>query len=269
MTFTTLVPAPPLAACVRMIWDWRVEPGPFRLERILPEPGSGLILNLLEDQTRVYDDDGLLCERSPGAVYSGQFTRSFVIDTREQVAVMGVALHPGGACGFLRERMDLLGNRHVALEDLVGSAGRALRQHLLETDDARMRLELLARWLQHRLREMPLHPAVRQALATFDRSPCIERIGGLVADSGLSARRLGTLFREQIGVGMKQYARLRRFREVVAATHRGRRIEWAQVAADCGFHDQPHLVREFRAFAGMTPGAYAAHGGEHANHVGL
>jgi AraC-like DNA-binding protein len=270
MAFTTLVPAAPLHAPVRMLWDWHFEPSAFRLERILPQPGSSLILNLLEDQTRVYSDDAERhCERSPGAVYSGQFTRSFVIDSREQVAVMGVMLRPGGACAFLRERMDLLGNRHVALEDLVGSSGRALRERLLDAPDAGSRLAVLADWLLRRFRERPLHPAVHQALATFERSPCVERIGGLVDASGLSARRFGTLFREQVGVGAKQYARLKRFRTVVASVQRGERIEWAHVAADCGFHDQPHLVREFRAFAGMTPGAYATQRGQYANHIEL
>lgn len=269
MAFTTLVPAAPLQACVRMLWDWRVEPGAFRLERILPEPGSGLILNLYEDQTRVYGDDGLCCERAPGAVYSGQFTHSFVIDSREQIAVMGVALRAGGAGAFLRERMDLLGNRHVALEDLVGPEAHALRQRLLETRGAEARLALLADWLLGRFREPRLHPAVRQALATLDRAPGIGRIAALVEDSGLSARRFGALFREQVGTGAKQYARLKRFRAVVAAAREGQRIEWAQVAADCGFHDQSHLVREFRAFSGMTPGAYGARRGEYANHVEL
>lgn len=270
MALTTFVPPAPLHPSVRMLWDWRVEPGAFRLERILPEPGSSLILNLLEDQTRVYDDDaGQHCERSPGAVYSGQFTRSFVIDSREQVAVMGVMLRPGGARAFLREPMDELGNRHVALEDLIGPAGRALRERLLEARDAAARIALLADWLQQRFRERPLHPAVRQALVTFERAPCIERIGTLILDSGLSARRFGALFSEQVGIGAKHYARLKRFREVVAGVRQGRRIEWAHVAADCGFHDQPHLVREFRAFAGMTPGAYATARGEHANHIEL
>lgn len=270
MAFTPLIPAAPLHPYVRMLWDWRVAASDFRLERILPQPGSGLILNLLEDETRVYDDDqGLSCERSSGAVYSGQFTRSFVIDSREQIAVMGVMLHPAGAGAFLREPMDRLGNRHVALDDLIGGASAPLRERLLEASDARARLAVLAHWLSRRFVPPTLHPAVRHALAAFARSPSIDRIAPLIADSGLSARRFGALFSEQVGIGAKQYARLRRFRRVVDQVQQGERIEWAQVAADCGFHDQPHLVREFHAFSGMTPGAYARRRGEHANHVSL
>src|SRR3546814_13902548 len=56
----------------------------------------------------------------------------------------------------------------------------------------------------------------------------------------------------------KRYARLQRFRRLVAQVHRDRTVDWAGVAVDRGFHDQPHLVHEFRAFAGLTPTARLA-----------
>jgi AraC-like DNA-binding protein len=31
------------------------------------------------------------------------------------------------------------------------------------------------------------------------------------------------------------------------------RTDIARVAADCGYHDQSHLVRDFRAFTGLAP----------------
>jgi AraC-like DNA-binding protein len=253
-----------------MIWDWRVEPGGFQLERILPQPGSSLIINLLEDQTRVYGDDTeRRCERLPGAVFSGQFTRSFVIDSDEQIAVMGVMFRPGGAFGLLRERMDPLGNRHTALEDLTGSSAHALRERLLNTADAADRLDALEHWLLARCVRGRSHPAVGYALHALDLAPQIQRIDGIVKASGLSPRRFSTLFREQVGIGAKRYARLQRFRAVVATANSECHVEWSRVAADCGFHDQPHLVREFRAFSGMTPGAYLARGGEYMNHIPL
>jgi AraC-like DNA-binding protein len=30
---------------------------------------------------------------------------------------------------------------------------------------------------------------------------------------------------------------------------------WARIAAESGYADQPHLIREFRRFTGTTPGA--------------
>lgn len=253
-----------------MIWDWSVDPGEFRLERILPQPGSSLIINLFEDETRIYCDDAARrCERMGGMVFSGQFTHSFVIDSAEQIAVMGVAFRPGAAFHFFRERMDRLRDRHTALDDLIGASGRTLRERLLHTPDAHLRLAVLEDWLRARSSAAAVHPAIRFALDVFGGSPQVQRIGEVVDASGLSARRFGTLFREQVGIGAKQYARMQRFRSVVATVTREQHVDWSTVAADCGFHDQPHLIHEFRSFSGMAPAAYLAQRREHVNHIPL
>ncbi|HEY0179186.1 MAG TPA: helix-turn-helix domain-containing protein, partial [Dokdonella sp.] len=248
----------------------RVEPGAFRLERILPAPGPALIVNLYENETRVYADDAeRRCARTAGTAFSGQSTRSFLIDTREQIAVMGVVFRPGGGACFLREPMERLCDRHTALADLAGPAADALRERLLNTPDAAARLAVLEAWLRARFVVDALHPALARALAALERAPCVERAGGLIAASGYSARHFGTLFRSQVGVGPKRFARLRRFRAALAHVRHGEAVDWARVAADCGFHDQPHLVREFREFAGTTPARYVAARGDGVNYVPL
>ncbi|MBO9663979.1 helix-turn-helix domain-containing protein [Dokdonella sp.] len=270
MAFVRIRPAAPLHESISAIWDWQVEPGAFRLERILPSPGTQMIVNLLEDETRVYADDAARrCERTEGCVFSGQATRSFLIDTAEQVAVMGVEFQPGAAVRFLREPMHNLADRHAALTALHLRGVAELRERLLAARDAPTRLRALEAWLRARFAPSALHPAVEHALRSLDAAPCASRVHALIEASGYSARRFGTLFLDQVGVAPKRYARLQRFRAAVTAVQHGRRVEWAQVAADCGFHDQPHLVREFRAFAGMTPGEYVSMRGPHVNHVPL
>ena len=270
MAFTQVRPPPPLRDSIETIWDWHVAPGEWRLDRILPTPGAALVINLHEDETRVYADDGArACERTEGFAINGQTTRSFIIDTAEQIAVMGVIFKPGAAARFLREPLDRLADRHVAFSDLAGDGVRALRERLVNTGTAALRIALVERWLCARFDADALHPAVAFALRSLARAPQAARVDRLVVESGLSARRFGDLFRTQVGIGAKRYARLLRFRGVVAQVQRGIAVDWAHVALDCGFHDQPHLVREFRAFAGMTPSAYAAASGPDVNHIAL
>lgn len=269
MSFIEHHPAAPLGDAIASIWDWHVAPGAFRIERMLPTIGATLIVNLFEDASRVYaDDERRICEHSAGTVLSGQPTRSFLIDTAEQIQVMGVAFRAGGAACFFREPMDRLSDRHVAIEDL-GAGVAALRDRLLHAAGPMQRIALLEAWLRARFMPQGLHPAVAFALRSLQAAPQVARVDALADASGYSVRRFGELFRVQAGVGAKRFARLARFRSVVDLARRGARIDWTRIAADCGFHDQPHLVREFRAFAGMTPSAYLRQRGTNVNHIAL
>lgn len=270
MAFTAIVPAPPLSSAIASIWDCRLPPFAHRYDRILPVPEASLIINLGEDETRGYNEEqGLHCVRHPASVLVGPSTRSFIIDTAEQVAVMGVQFRPGGVLPFFRERVDALGDRHTGIEDLLGARAARLRERLLDAPAPARRLAILEDWLRALAPEPRPQPEVAGALAALTHAPQVAGIAGIVRDSGLSQRRFGALFREHVGMGPKRYARLLRFRAVVAGAYARRRVDWARVAADCGFHDQPHLVHEFRAFSGMTPGAYLAAGGYYDNHVPL
>ena len=270
MRYHAIIPAHPLDGLVEAIWDCEDEPSARRLERILPVPNAGLIINLAEDQTRVYTDDAeRRCLYGAGSVFSGIYTRSFLIDTDEQKRVMGVIFRPGCAWPFFRERMDVFSDRDVSLEDLDPAGARRLRQRLLEAAGAEQRLVLLEAWLRLRVTPSEPHPVVAQALESLHRSPQTARIGGLVRECGVSARRFGVLFQRYVGLAPKRYARLLRFRAVLGEVHRKRQVDWARVAADCEFSDQPHLTHEFRAFSGMTPAAYLAQQSPYTNHVPL
>ena len=87
--------------------------------------------------------------------------------------------------------------------------------------------------------------------------------------TGLSHRRFIEVFRDQVGLTPKVYWRLQRFRQVLQRVHRAPRVEWADLALECGYYDQAHFIRDFRAFSGLSPSAYLAQRGEHLNHVPL
>ncbi len=270
MAFVAISPSPPLAPYVARLWDCEMPPVALRYERILPTPGASLIINLLEDETRTWRDASRdRCERTSGSSFGGPRAQSFVIDTAEQQFVMGVEFQPGGAHAFAREPLDRLSERDYSLEDLFGDTARRLRRQLLQLATPAQRLAALDAWLRLRCEGAQAEPAIVWALQALARGAQLQRIGSIVRASGLSPRRFDTLFKAHAGIGPKRYARLLRLRAVVDDVHGHARVDWSRVAADCGYYDQPHLVREFRAYCGMTPSAYVARDTPYANHVPL
>lgn len=83
------------------------------------------------------------------------------------------------------------------------------------------------------------------------------RIHDLATDLGLSRSYLNKRFDEQIGLSPKTVARILRFRHaaqlITASTAR-----LGPIADACGYSDQSHLDREFRALADCTPTEFSA-----------
>jgi transcriptional regulator GlxA family with amidase domain len=83
-------------------------------------------------------------------------------------------------------------------------------------------------------------------------------IGELADELGWSHRRLIARFRDQVGLAPKTFARVIRFDRAVRQLRAATTRSLAEIALDCGYFDQAHLNREFREFAGTTPGALVA-----------
>jgi len=81
-------------------------------------------------------------------------------------------------------------------------------------------------------------------------------IGEMAAEIGFSRKHLTAQVREQLGLPPKMVARVLRFNRAIRAAEVGNEAGWAAIAQDCGYFDQPHFIRDFVAFSGMTPSEF-------------
>ena len=269
MRYLHRVPRPPLDSLVESIWVCQNDPGPHALERILPTGAAQLIVNLKEDQTRLYDPEPPhRCVATAGTVLAGVRSRCQVIDTSEQEYVAGVAFKPGGTAAFMRVPAHETVDADVPLEALWGRRRTAdLRERLLESRSLDAKLDALEAALREMWTPPGPHPAVAFALSAFDRAPLTTSVAAVTDAIGMSAKRFIERFASDVGVTPKRYCRIRRFQRAVARAHQGRHVDWARVALDCGYFDQAHFIHDFRSFAGLTPTSYQAARTPFQNHV--
>ncbi|MFD7551564.1 DUF6597 domain-containing transcriptional factor [Streptomyces sp. NPDC059578] len=89
-----------------------------------------------------------------------------------------------------------------------------------------------------------------------DRS--IRRVGDFARDQDMPVRTMQRLFAAYVGVGPKWVILRYRIHEALERAEDERAVDWAGLAADLGYADQAHLVRDFTATVGVPPTAHAA-----------
>ena len=102
-------------------------------------------------------------------------------------------------------------------------------------------------------------PAVRLAVLAINASCGRAPVTSLGAQGGIGVRQLQRRFLHATGLTLKTYARIRRLRSSLTHLLEPSSRSWGTVAADFGYADQAHLIREFRRLAGATPGEIAAY----------
>ncbi len=154
---------------------------------------------------------------------------------------------------------DELSGQLVDLADVLGPAGRRLAEQLRETRTWRQRFAAMDQFLLRRLASGPRpSPEVGWAWQRLVASGGAVPISRIADEVGWSHRHLIARFRQQVGLTPKIGARLVRLDAVWRRIEKRGPLDWGQVAADAGYADQAHLIRDFRQFTGTTPAEFLA-----------
>ncbi|MGA4842409.1 helix-turn-helix domain-containing protein [Streptomyces sp. G45] len=183
----------------------------------------------------------------------------------EHEAGIQLALHPLAARALLGlPAAELTGRLVTDGTDVLGRAAADVREQLCAADTWGERFARLNAYLARRAADGSgaVRPEVAEAWAWLARRRGAGTLPGLAAHVALSERRLTALFRAETGVTPKQAARLMRFQHAKGRAARafaaGAPLDLARVAADSGYYDHSHLVRDFRQYTGLSPSAWLA-----------
>lgn len=175
----------------------------------------------------------------PRAFVAGPSDECGVVSMHGEIDCVELKLTPLGAYRLFGMPVSALANQVVDLTELADLRPGRLDDGLLRLADAGPEPSGEVAWVWRRLH------------AAHGNVP----IGALAAEVGWSRRHLVDRFRTQVGLTPKTVARLLRFEELLRRLPTG---HLAEVADACGYYDQAHMNRDFREFAGTTPGDYLA-----------
>ena len=251
--YAELAPGPELAPWVACYWSIRADSADAVAHRVLPDGCADLIVGVPDH---------------PQPVVVGTMLRALLVPLRGRIDMFGVRFRPGAALRFVGTRLDELTDRRVALDDVWGAgadaAGECMEPATLEARAAKAE-RLLSERLHSGSRTHADEAIAARAVALFRRARGGVGVREVSRALGVGERRLERLFDRHVGVGPKALGRVMRFRRAVREVERARgnptRLSWPAIAFAAGYADQPHLIREFKALAGVSPARYAAEQG--------
>jgi AraC-like DNA-binding protein len=165
-------------------------------------------------------------------------------------AATGLRFHPGVLPALLGVPADVVRDARVPLAELLPGPGRRAAALLADgTDPARLP-EVLTRL--DRPGGGPPESGIRAAAARLARGATAADVADAL---GWTTRTLHRRSVAAFGYGPSVLRRVLRFRRAQALLRAG--VAPAEVAARTGYADQPHLSREVRVFAGVSPAGLA------------
>jgi AraC-like DNA-binding protein len=186
---------------------------------------------------------------------AGLYAGPVVIESFGGACCVQVNFTPLGARRFFGLPMSELTDRMVGIDDVLGFEGIALRERLGNAPDWPARFDLAETFVAERLRHAAdTSPEIAWAYDRIITSGGRTRIASIAERLGWSRKHLAASFSNAIGIGPKTLSRIVRFNRALGLSRQDQ-SDWADIAADCGYADQAHLVREFRDLAGETPTA--------------
>lgn len=186
---------------------------------------------------------------------SGQVNFPAHICSDGNLNMLVAVFYPHTVGMFIDTPPDVFYNREISGDDIDNAGLRDVSARILDGGDAGA-VAAMERWLVSKISPTLNLRRIGAALGRLMSCPSLS-VSRLADTACLSPRQYERIFRTHVGMNPKEYARVVRFQRVLRMMQCGSR-DYVGMAADCGYADQSHMIRDFRAMSGHTPAGLPA-----------
>jgi len=194
----------------------------------------------------------------------GSCTEAATLFLKQHVVSFGIFFQPLGLSRLFRIAPSEFTNRSFDGCDVLPPVIRTLYEQLAECDSFGLRVEMVETFLRHFARWItsPDREIGRNAAARIFEANGAVRMTDLAAGYGISLRQLERRIRSAVGIAPKMFARIARFQTALDAKLLAPNRSWMSIAHALEYHDQMHMIHDFRQLAGAAPAELLAHIGD-------
>jgi AraC-like DNA-binding protein len=188
---------------------------------------------------------------SPDSIIVGPQVTKVNIAMGMHHIIVSVAFQPGGLFRLLGIPMYEFYDQAYDATLVLGKDMREVNERLREAVTHIEMKNIVQQYFMRKIRISALLPWEHAMKAQLNGPLSIETAASL---SCLSLRQFERRSKEVMGYSPKVFSRLIRFSKAYRLKENSPSTNWTAIAHACGYFDQMHLIRDFKEFAGVTPG---------------
>ncbi|CAG5000943.1 hypothetical protein DYBT9275_02563 [Dyadobacter sp. CECT 9275] len=220
--------------------------------RVLPDACVELFLNYTD--TPIAMIAGQLYRRS---IISCRISRPAEVQMRKGSGCLAICFHPGMAYPFVQMPMYLFKDTTVNFFDIGNNMATELEEKLADLPDHEKRISMVQEFLLAQLKYGRQDLQVTYCLNQVQHSHRAVTVSKLAAETGLSQRQLVRKFQQSVGLSPKEYLGVCRFINSLQYLEKYPCVSLTEVAYLSGYYDQAHFIRDYKHYAGCSPGKVA------------
>jgi AraC-like DNA-binding protein len=221
-----------------------------------PKPAESIEFFLRDPEYVAYPEANQKVKR-PAAILTGQQTQIIHRYVGREFLFFNILFQPGALFRLIGLPRYELTNTFIDAESVLSNQIKALTEQLKNADSYAELIQQAESFISLLIRRSrkEAHGIDRAAQLLLQNTSPIS-IDWLASQSCLSTRQFERKFKERMGVTASQLARIARFEKAFVLKNAQPQLDWLSVAIQCGYYDYPHLVRDYKAFTGLTPASF-------------
>ena len=252
-------PSFPLSLFVKQYWsiDDCLPDGKEHIQRIIPNGLMDLTFYFGSRPTAL-DKNKHLQENS---ILNGQQKSFYDIIVSGKLSMFSISFQPYGAKMFFDVPSNKFFDQNVPLKYLVKHTITELEHSLYEATSFEGKICIVEKFLMSQLRinfkEYEIN-RIAQSIALINHAKGMITIETLYTASFLSRKQYERTFLIYIGTSPKQFLRTVRFQNTLNEKQKNKKISLTELAYNCGYYDQSHMIYDYKLLSGKTPSQYFA-----------
>lgn len=259
MGFYFAKPSTVLSPYVKQYWGIEncMNPGEEHIQRIIPN-GLMELTFYLGVRPQLLNHHQKTIENT---VVSGHCKGHHDLMVTGNLLLFSVSFKPQGAWMFFDLPMNELYNCIVPVRYLLKEEIGKLEEELHEAIEFQDKVILVEAFLVALLKKKTNfyhEKRMVDSIGLISRKRGIVEVDTLALRACLSRKQYERMFQECVGTSPKQFMRVVRFQHSLHFRRMNSQLRLTDLAYECGFFDQSHMINEYRDLSGKTPSQYFA-----------